>query len=157
MGDDNWYTVAPIWKEHLTEAIMASGYADFGHVYTNDAKDGINEILRPITELSYLKRTPRFDAAIGRWVMALDLNTILEIPLWTRGVGKDKTADMNQAVINADTMTRELCFHTDEIWEEWIPKFEKMFLQQRWTPRYRNRIDMLHNVSGIPRFEAVLA
>jgi len=143
MGDDNWFSVSPAWKEHTTEAIMASGYADFGHVYTNDAKDGISDELRSITEIQFLKRTPRYEPAVGLWLMALDLTTVLEIPLWTRSIGKERIPDMEQALKNADTMTRELSYHSDLVWDEWIPKFVKMFSELNWRPKYANRLDML--------------
>lgn len=148
LGDDNWHTVAPVWKHYVSEAVMADGYADFGHVYTNDAKDGLNSELRAITDITYLKRTPRFDPVLARWTMVLDLDTVLEIGLWTTMDGKGGVPNMDQALTNVDTMCRELCFHPDEVWDHWIPKYVKMYEEQGWKPKYMDRRSMLYFVTG---------
>lgn len=148
LGDDNFHTVSPKWKHLVNEQTMADGYARFGHVYTNDAKDGLNMELRPIEDITYLKRSPRFEPLLSRWTMVLDLDTILEIGLWTTMDGKDGTPNMDQALTNLDTMVRELCFHSDEVWKEWIPRYIKMYEEYDWLPKYLDRKSMLYSVTG---------
>lgn len=145
MGDDNRFTVSPLWRENLTEKICAEGYAVFGHIYTNDTKDGISDELRAFDKTTFLKRSTRWEPIIGKWVAPLDLNTILEIPLWTRGIGMDRVPDMDQALKNADTMSRELSLHDDATWNFWLPKYIRMFAEQGWQPRYTSRNLMLRN------------
>lgn len=148
LGDDNFHTVSPKWKHLVNEQVMADGYACFGHVYTNDAKDGLNSDLRPIEQITYLKRSPRFEPLLSRWTMVLDLDTVLEIGLWTTMDGKDGMPNMDQALTNLDTMTRELCFHDDDVWEYWIPRYIKMYEEYDWYPKYLDRKSMLYYVTG---------
>lgn len=153
MGDDNWHSAHPSLKHVISEKIMSEGYSRFGHVYTNDQKDGINDEFKRIEDTCYLKRSPRYEPAVGRWLMCLDLETVLEIPLWTKAIGKDFVPNMDQAVENCDTMVRELCFHPDEVWAEWIPKYKKMFEEYRWSPKFDERLDMLRHVLGAQKIE----
>jgi len=146
LGDDNWITVSPAWKQFVSEEVMRDGYADFGHVYTNDAKDGINDGLRSIENITFLKRRPRFEPLLGRWLMCLEPSSMLDIGLWTTRDGKKGGANIVQALLNVDTMTRELCRHSDEMWDHWIPKYVKMYEEYGWYPKYMKRIDMLKSV-----------
>ncbi len=155
MGDDNWHSAHPSMKAIISEQIMSDGYARFGHVYTNDQKDGINTEFKRIEDICYLKRSPRYEPAIGKWLMCLDLDTVLEIALWTQATGKDFVPNMDQALENCDTMVRELCFHPDEVWAEWIPKYKKMYEEFRWAPKYENRVDMLRYVLGAQKLELI--
>lgn len=153
MGDDNWHSAHPTMKSVISEKVMADGYARFGHVYTNDQKDGINLEFKKIEDTCYLKRSPRYEPALGKWLMCLDLSTVLEIPLWTKAVGKEFVPNMDQALENCDTMVRELCFHPEEAWQEWIPKYKKMFSEYRWSPKFDDRLDMLRHVLGAQKIE----
>jgi len=148
LGDDNWITVSPAWKQFVSEKVMQDGYADFGHVYTNDAKDGINDDMRSIENITFLKRRPRFEPVLGKWLMCLELSSLIDIGLWTTRDGKKGGANILQALMNVDTMTRELCFHDDDTWNQWIPRFITMYQEYGWSPKYLNRIDMLKTVFG---------
>lgn len=148
LGDDNWHSVSPAWAKFFDGETMPSGYADFGHVWTDDAKTGSSSVLKPITEIGYLKRSPRYEPFLGSWLMVLDLQTTLEIGLWTVMDGKKGAIDADQALRNVDTMCTELCYHPDEVWDEWLPKFEKMYAEYGWEPKSRNRRLTLERFHG---------
>jgi len=139
MGDDNRVSVSPLWKDYVSEQIMADGYADFGHVYTSDTKDGINDHFRSFEETTFLKRFMRYEPILQKYIYPLRLDVVLEMPLWTRGEGKDNVPSEQQAISNADTMVRHLCYHDQETWDTWIPKFVKMYEEVAWQPKYMTR------------------
>lgn len=148
LGDDNWHSCSPAWAHYMTGTTMSDGYADFGHVWTDDSKQSSDSQLRPITQIGYLKRTPRFEPYLGKWLMALDLDTTLEIGLWTQRDGKKGQVDIDQALTNVDTMCLHLSYHSDEVWNEWLPRFERMYAEYGWEPKSRDRRTVLSKVYG---------
>ncbi|TKV25281.1 hypothetical protein FCN23_09370, partial [Campylobacter jejuni] len=68
--------------------------------------------------ISYLKRKFFYNEDIGKWVAPLDLNVILETPMWVR-----KCTDMRlQTFNNIEFSLRELSLHPVEVWNEWAPR-----------------------------------
>jgi len=139
LGDDHIFTTSPEWRNVLNGKSMEKFMPLIGYNYTNEKKEG--EILahRSFFDCEFLKRKCEFEPVLNRYVARLDLDTVLEIPLWTRALGQNYAPSIAQAVQNADTCVRELCFHSDEVWDEWLPKLEKMFYQYEWRPISRSR------------------
>jgi hypothetical protein len=146
LGDDNRASCAPDWKEYLSQEICTRGYADFGHVYTSDAKDGVMYHFRSFEATTLLKRFTRYEPIVGHYIAPLRLDVVLELPLWTRGQGQELVPCEIQAMANADTCLRYLCYHDDATWDKWFPRLVKMFEGTPWQPMYMKRADMLRHV-----------
>lgn len=159
LGDDNRASVSPAWKDYVSEHICAVGYADFGHVYTSDTKDGINDHFRTFEETTLLKRFTRYEPILGKYVAPLKLDVILELGLWTRSEGKERVPSKEQTIKNLDTMVKYLSFHEDKYWNEWIPRYELMHQHIGWKCKYTSRASCLrecHNSAELS-FGSVLS
>jgi hypothetical protein len=139
LGDDNRSSCSQAAAAYVSEQICADGYADFGHVYTNDEKNGLNAEFRSFEATTLLKRFTRFEPILQRYVAPLKIRVIDELPLWTRGEGKDLEPSVVQAIANVETAVRYLAFHDDATWNDRIPKWIKMFEHLGWKPQYLNR------------------
>jgi len=129
LGDDNIYSVSREYSTRFTPKLVSTTVADFGHVYTGTDKGPPAEVLIPITEHTILKRSFRFVEEDNEWVGPLDLDVILELPLWSRSGGDYDTI----AMANQDTAIRELSLHGRETFEEWLPKM-RAFQGRHWKP-----------------------
>lgn len=148
LGDDNRASCSPEAKQHLSETICANGYADFGHVYTNDEKNGINDDFRPFEKTTLLKRFARFEPLVGLYVAPLRIDVIEELPLWTRGEGKDLVPSISQAIANVETAVRYLSYHDDEQWNRLIPLWERMYAEYGWVCPFPNRASAFSSSFG---------
>ncbi len=153
LGDDNRASCSPQAKEYLSEAICASGYADFGHVYTDDTKTGLNSAFRPFEKTTLLKRSTRYESILGMYVAPLRIDVIEELPLWTRAEGSDRVPSDEQAIKNVETAVRYLSYHEDSEWDRLIPLWEKMYSELGWKCPYVSRASCLKACFGSDDFE----
>lgn len=129
LGDDNVFSVSEPYHVTFTEAWVSDSVADFGYVYTAPNKDPAREKLSPLVDHAILKRGFRFEPALGQWLGPLDLDVVLELPLWTRkGLDYDVIA-----MRNLDVALRELCLHGKEVFDHWVPKI-RAFEGRYWNP-----------------------
>jgi hypothetical protein len=120
-GDDNIFEVDEEYSTQFTEEAVRIFVAKLGHDYTAADKGPARRVLQPLTESVVLKRGFRREPKIARWVGPLDLNVVLEIPLWTRaGQLREEIA-----VSNMRTAISELSLHGKEVYDEWMPKMKK--------------------------------
>lgn len=118
LGDDNVFAVNPLFAHLFNEAKMASGVSDLGMIYTTETKEAVTGQLRNITEVSFLKRSFRYEPLYDRYCAPLDMKTILESPYWT----KDSSDSEVIAIDNLNNSLRELALHPEPVWKEWSPK-----------------------------------
>jgi hypothetical protein len=116
-GDDHVVNpsqeVSHLYNQNSIPAVLKSR---FGQGYTSDDKTDTNPPdLRDLSEVTFLKRSFRFDNHVQQYVAPLDLAVILEMPYWTKkGLMSEKiTLD------NVETAIRELAFHPDDIYAKW--------------------------------------
>jgi hypothetical protein len=116
-GDDNVYGVTEEYADLATEQLIGTALSDLGQEYTDDQKLGATPHLREFTNITLSKRKFLYDRENEIYVAPLELNVVLEIPLWT------KTTDSRQiAEDNARTALRELALHGKQVFDEWCPK-----------------------------------
>lgn len=139
LGDDNRASCSPEGRPFLSESICADGYADFGHVYTNDEKNGLNDDFRPFERTTLLKRFTRFEPLLGKYIAPLRIDVVEELPLWTRGEGRDLTPSIPQAIQNLETAVKYLSYHPDNEWDRLIPLWERMYSEYGWNCPFPNR------------------
>lgn len=149
LGDDNRCSCSPEASELVSEQVCADGYADFGHVYTDDLKSGeLHSQFRPFGATSILKRFCRYEPALGMYVWPLRIDVVEEMPLWTKSEGQDNVPSMEQALSNVDTAVRHLSYHSDEEWNRLIPQWEKMYAELGWKCSYVSRVQCLKSIFG---------
>lgn len=121
-GDDNLVSVGKDMRLWYNQHSLTRAFDKIGFTYTSEAKDGLEvEPLRSIDEVSFLKRSWKYDPIPGVYVAALEMSTILESAQWT----KKKDKDYNDVRINVCTILKELSAHGDQVWDNWYPKIVK--------------------------------
>jgi hypothetical protein len=124
LGDDNAVAVSPDYIDKMSEAQIAKYVGELGYRATSASKDKpLATEMTTIDHLELLKRTPRREPLLdGRYVLPLNIDTVLEIPLWTK---RDKYTEV--ACTNLDTALHELSLHGQEVWDLHTPKMAAFF------------------------------
>lgn len=124
-GDDHVASVSDEDAECFNQVTISQIMPELGMNYTLETKEGIEIVdkFRSITEISFLKRRFMFCSAMGRVVAPLDLNTVLEIPLWHK-----KTDDFEIFKQIIDHVLMELSLHGNKVFSEWSVKLLKCVL-----------------------------
>jgi hypothetical protein len=144
LGDDNIFAVSNAYKDLFTPKLIARVVAREGHVYTDVDKGPARDSLGPLSEATVLKRSFR-EFAPGRFVGPLDLDVVLEMPLWSRA-GADYQVI---AVANQDTALRELSLHGPDVFNFWMPKM-KLFQGKYWNPLSESYDVLFSAATGSP-------
>lgn len=130
-GDDNMLNISDEAIEHFNQLTMADAFTKIGMTYTDESKSGNMVKARTLDQVSYLKRSFKFDPDLHSWLAPLDLETILEIPNWIR-----RCPDEDEAVIsNIEDAAAELSLHGKEIFEKWTSVLEKASFEADLCPR----------------------
>jgi hypothetical protein len=116
LGDDNIYAVTP-WHDDFTELSVSQYMAKIGLIYTSETKDKVNDHLRYLSDLEFLKRGFKYAEWAARYVAPLRLDVVLEIPYWTR-----KSDRLSITLSNVQTSLYELSLHGKEVFRRYGPK-----------------------------------
>lgn len=116
-GDDHQYNVIGPVRSIFNERTMPELMAKNGMDYTmeNKTETAVSDF-RPITDITFLKRSYRFEPIVGRYVAPLSMETILEMPYWSK---KEFYHEICQT--NFHTALRELALHGDSVFDTWAP------------------------------------
>jgi len=117
-GDDNILSIHNDIIHKFNQHTIATGMARLGFTYTSEDKLTTVAPSRHLHEVGFLKRGFRFEPLIHRYVAPLELDTILEIPMWT----KKGCASHTITCDNVDNCLRELSLHDPEVFNLWAPK-----------------------------------
>lgn len=131
-GDDNFYSVSHKYRETFTEACVADGMAAMGLIYTSDDKGLPRNRLRPLSEITFLKRKMVWDPVLLRHLAPLELPVVLEIPYWTK-----KKANMQTEITktNAQLSLDELALHGKEVFDKHAPLMRTACQERlQWVP-----------------------
>jgi hypothetical protein len=114
-GDDNIVAVHESISEWFNQQTMTEAFEVCGHIYTDEAKSGIQYVTRDLSEIAYLKRKFVFDDVAYRYIAPLDLDVVLEIPQWT------KKGSLAESILmgNIDITLRELSLHGEQVFEKY--------------------------------------
>lgn len=140
LGDDNAFAVSHDKTHLFNEKAMSDHVPDLGMTYTNEHKTETTADLRSIDQISFLKRSFRYEEFYDRYCAPLELEVILEIPFWTKD-----TSDSNAIVDdNVNTAIRELSLHPPEVFNEWVDKICSSYLSECGkAPRTTSRRHLL--------------
>nr|QQV74263.1 putative non-structural polyprotein [Anoplolepis gracilipes virus 2] len=120
-GDDHVITV-PQDEQEFNQQTLKELFARIGLSYTMEDKDAVaTEKFRRLDQVAYLKRKFVFNKEWQRWLGPLDLDTVLESPMWIH-----KCPDpISQVATQIDNSLRELSIHEEDVWNKWYPVFAK--------------------------------
>lgn len=119
VGDDNIMNVSDEAIEFFNQQTLASAMSRIYLTYTDENKtEGEVPKYRTLEECTFLKRTFRYDHDVNRYVGALSLETILEMPYWTQ------RHDSNWTILKdkVEIALQELSLHDQRTFEIWAPK-----------------------------------
>lgn len=138
LGDDNQIGNHGEAVEFFEPNKLAAGLKLMGKEYTS-AHKGKDLSYLPFSQVTLLKRGYRYEEMLGRYVMPLQLEVVLEMPMWThRGLGEKEVMDTFEIAL------AELALHGDELWDEWSPKMLHAFEEWRGYPhRISTRLQAL--------------
>lgn len=120
-GDDNVVNVAEDVHLAYNAVSVSEVLLRYGFTYTSESKEAHDEKTTVLSNIKFLKRAFVLDKPNRTYLCPLDLETVLEIPFWTK-----RCANMRKQEISAvkDTID-ELSLHTKEVWDAWAPKIFK--------------------------------
>jgi hypothetical protein len=121
LGDDNIGSVSAEYATRYTEASFAETAKLFGHEYTAANKGPPHESNSDISNHSILKCQFLYNKELGRVVGALDLDVILERPMWTKE-GADYASIAASNVVDS---LLDLSMHGQDTFNLWAPQIQK--------------------------------
>jgi len=102
--------------EELDLIDIAKKYKEMGMTITNaDKSEFCGKGKTRVEELEFLKRNFVYDRRIGKYIGVLNLNAILEIPMWSEG--KQTHAKLLDSVCD---MLKELSLHGEETFTHYV-------------------------------------
>nr|APG78016.1 hypothetical protein 1 [Beihai picorna-like virus 74] len=129
-GDDNVLNISDYAIGFYNQVSMSQAFSTFGMTYTDESKSGEMLPYRSIFEVGYLKRAFVYNKDLMKWEAPLALESVLEIPNWTR-----KTMDNREATtLNIEVACAELSLHDQETFEYWTQKFRRAALKHKLRP-----------------------
>lgn len=126
MGDDNCGSVTDTAASFFNQFAIRDGLKDLGLKYTSPEKDDITEPFMNFDSMVMLQCTPRYDKLMGRYVWQQHLASILEISQWT--IKDKRKPDLNVWKSNVLESLKKLCVHDVQMWNRYIPLFQKMVI-----------------------------
>lgn len=138
VGDDNVFTVHPLLREYMNEMTLPIYMAELGLKYTTELKDTAKIPFRDLTEVSFLKRSWKWDPLLVRYVAPIELSVALEICYWTKSVSDWKLIAAENVVNTLD----ELAIHTKDIWLKYAPTIISQAKKYYPGIKYSSPIDM---------------
>lgn len=119
-GDDVLMAVSDAYKDKFNGVVVSTLMDQIGYIYTSANKEAEIVPFKKLSEVQFLKRSFRYEPLLGRYVGPLDIDSIVEIPLWTK---KNDSLAITESNINE--FLDELCLHSDEVWNKYAPDFQK--------------------------------
>jgi hypothetical protein len=113
LGDDNIFSVSQRFRGVFNEMTLTHLMKSFGLKYTNETK-GVSVVPhRAIYEVSFLKRSFRYEKKFNRWVAPISMVTIVNELDWTKKVDANEITK-DKAVI----ALKELSLHGKEKYDK---------------------------------------
>ena len=116
-GDDHIVSIPESEIKDFNQFTMPKLMKQIGLSYTMEEKEA--EVLTPfrkIDEINYLKRGFLFDKTLNRYICPLQIDTVLEFPMWNHKCPDQKA----QTIVELEKCIEELSLHKPEIWQRYI-------------------------------------
>jgi len=119
-GDDLAMAVSDKCKPTFNGVTIQKMMEEIGYTYTSaDKTSGVVPFKR-LSEITFLKRSFRYEKLLNRYLGCLDINSIIEIPLWTKN--KESLAIFES---NLKEFFDELSLHNEKVWNQYALKYIK--------------------------------
>nr|QJI52026.1 MAG: nonstructural polyprotein [Dicistroviridae sp.] len=115
LGDDNVFSVHQRYRNEFNEVVVGKYMSELGLAYTSELKNELNEVLRPLTGVEFLKRSWRYEPIVRRYVSPLRLDGVLDTLSWTKRGNQCDVITRDKV----DNCMRELSLHGVEVFNEW--------------------------------------
>lgn len=113
-GDDNVSNVSDVVADVFNQAAVSDIFwEEFGLVYTSADKTGVLGTVRPLHEMSFLKRGFRLEG--DRWLCPLELDSFLYTAYWC----KNRRLEREIIVDVLENALEELSLHEETCWEQY--------------------------------------
>nr|WIR83948.1 MAG: polyprotein [Ulva picorna-like virus 1] len=137
-GDDNILGISEESISYFNQKTMIQAFPAFGLKYTSDVKEDKNPpAFRSITQVSFLKRSFRYEDALGGYVAPLELSTIKSMLDWSKKGASSKSITID----NCDNAVREWSLHGRNVYNEYTAKLKpiakKCLDHHLEVPRFR--------------------
>jgi hypothetical protein len=117
-GDDNLFSVSPVSLMFFNQTTITEDLKKLNLIYTSEDKKTNVAPFRKLSEVTFLKRSFRYDDYLDRYVAPLELEVILEMAYWTKlGVHYHEIQQQN-----VDTVLMELSLHDPIIFDTYAPR-----------------------------------
>jgi len=137
-GDDNVACIRKIALDTFNQHTITEVLSTIGFEYTDETKGSVKvSKSRNLNEISFLKRSFRFDNTLNRYVAPLESTVIHEIPYWARS----KKNVLDQMYVNIDQSLREASLHGEKFYTEFSGKVKKAFSDMPYEPPYINHYE----------------
>jgi hypothetical protein len=124
-GDDQAVNVKSEIKSWFNQRIAQIKMRELGYDYTSALKDGVIVDTKPLSELSFLKRSFKWDPTYCMYVAPMELSNILEQTNWVRG-NLVRTSTLE----NCENALTELALLGKDVYEEWSVKIQIALREQ---------------------------
>lgn len=129
-GDDHACGLSPYARSLVNQNTIAIHMKRFGMGYTDELKTtGLAKDFRSIDEIEFLKRRWRYDERVGRYVAPLRIESIIEMPYWSK---KNQYEEIWRT--NVQNALKELSLQDERTFDTWAPKIIKASTEAGFTP-----------------------
>jgi len=119
-GDDNVFSTHPTYQSLYNSKTVGENLARIHMTYTPENKTDLSlGNIRPLTDVTFLKRGFRFCVILNRWVAPLNLQKVLEMPYWNRNFDDSITKEV------VETVLTELSLHGKQVFDHYVPDILK--------------------------------
>lgn len=137
-GDDNLYAISPTITHWFNPQRLSQYFARYGITYTTADKSGVEQVLKPLSALRFLKRGWRRDEDYPQVFRApIDVDTIYELTNWIRECPNED----EQLETQIEGALREAWAHGKEFYEKFLSECN-VALKTVGMKQFANEYDM---------------
>jgi hypothetical protein len=143
-GDDNVINVSPVVSPWFHQGTITRALAELGMTYTDESKSGRELTTRTIDEVTFIKRSFRYDYQFNRQFAPLPLDHLMSILNYT---SKSRTTDqLDLEFQQVQSVYTELAQHGEGIFNDKVSKIEEAYFSTaRRLPSNRGYVQYLNN------------
>ncbi|UHM27697.1 MAG: RNA helicase [Fushun dicistrovirus 1] len=120
-GDDHVIGVPKRYLDQFNQFTVEKYLSEIGLTYTTENKTKAEFGSRPLSEITFLKRSFVFNEKMRRYNAPINLKTVRECLLWVK-----RSEDPHLALeANVGFALRELSMHKPDVWDEWFDRISK--------------------------------
>lgn len=119
-GDDNGYATSEAASSTFTEVNLAKRFVILGYTFVPEDKNknAFDDSLRYLSDITFNKREFVYDSHLRRFVGPLELDVVLESPMWLR----KSACSIADIEVKVEQCLDELSLHSKEVYDLWCPR-----------------------------------